>query len=57
MHILYNMCMYALHINNYMYKNNKKHFNKNERRCRDVKTQKARKQGLEANIGPKITSI
>ena len=38
-------------------KNNKKHFNKNERRCRDVKTQKACKQGWEANIGPKITSI
>ena len=30
--------------------------NKNERRCRDVKTQKACKQGWEANIGPKITS-
>ena len=29
-------------------------FNKNERRCRDVKTQKACKQGWEANIGPKI---
>ena len=29
-------------------------FNKNER---DVKTQKACKQGWEANIGPKITSI
>ena len=32
-------------------------FNKNERRCRDVKTQKSCKQGWEANIGPKITSI
>ena len=30
-------------------------FNKNERRCRDAKTQKACKQGWEANIGPKIT--
>ena len=29
-------------------------FNKSERRCRDVKTQKACKQGWEANIGPKI---
>ena len=29
-------------------------FNKSERRCRDVKTQKASKQGWEANIGPKI---
>ena len=28
-------------------------FNKNERRCRDVKTQKACEQGWEANIGPK----
>ena len=28
-------------------------FNKNER-CRDVKTQKACKQGWEANVGPKI---
>ena len=32
----------------------KKNFNKNERRRRDVKTQKACKQGWEANIGPKI---
>ena len=31
--------------------------NKNERRCREVKTQKECKQGWEANIGPKITSI
>ena len=38
-------------------KNNKIYiFNKNERRCRDVKIQKACKQGWEANIGPKITS-
>ena len=29
-------------------------FNKNERRCRDVKTQKACEQGWEANIGPEI---
>ena len=29
-------------------------FNKNERRCRDVKTQKACEQGWEVNIGPKI---
>ena len=29
-------------------------FNKNERRYRDVKTQKACEQGWEANIGPKI---
>ena len=29
-------------------------FNNNERRCRDVKTQKACEQGREANIGPKI---
>ena len=29
-------------------------FNKNERRCRDVKTQKASKQGWEANLEPKI---
>ena len=34
----------------YIIKNNKKH----ERRCRDVKDQKAGKQGWEANIGPKI---
>ena len=33
---------------------NKNNKNKNERRCRDVKTQKACKQGWEANIGPKI---
>ena len=29
-------------------------FNKSERRCRDVKTQKACKQGWEAYIGSKI---
>ena len=29
-------------------------FNKNERRCRDVKAQKACEQGWEATIGPKI---
>ena len=29
-------------------------FNKNLRRCRDVKTKKACEQGWEANIGPKI---
>ena len=29
-------------------------FDKNERRCREVKTQKACEQGWEANIGPKI---
>ena len=28
--------------------------NKSERRCRDVKSQKACKQGWEANIGSKI---
>ena len=32
-------------------------FNKNERRCRDVKTQKASKQGWEANLGPKIKKL
>ena len=36
------------------YKNNKNIFNKNEGRCRDVKTQKACKQGWEVNVGPKI---
>ena len=36
-------------------KNNKKNlFNKSERSCRDVKTQKACKQSWKANIGPKI---
>ena len=35
----------------------KNFFNKNERRCRDVKAQKACEQGWEANIGPKITCI
>ena len=37
-----------------LYKNNKNIFNKNERRCRDVKTQKACEQGWEVNVGPKI---
>ena len=32
----------------------KKIFNKNEGRCRDIKTQKACEQGWEANMGPKI---
>ena len=35
-------------------KNNKNIFNKNERRCRDVKTKKACEQGWEVNVGPKI---
>ena len=35
-------------------KNNKNIFNKNEGRCRDVKTQKACEQGWEVNVGPKI---
>ena len=38
-------------------KNNKNIFNKSERRYIEVKTQKAGKQGWEANMGPKITSI
>ena len=29
-------------------------FNKNGRRCRDIKTQKVCKQGQEVNVGPKI---
>ena len=29
-------------------------FNKNEGRCRDVKTQKACEQGWDVNVGPKI---
>ena len=40
-----------LHI---LHKNNKNIFNKNEGRCRDVKTQKACEQGWEVNVGPKI---
>ena len=35
-------------------KNNKKHFNKNGKRCRDVKTQKVCERGREVNVGPKI---
>ena len=35
-------------------KNNKNIFNKNEGRCRDVKTQKACEQGWEVNVGLKI---
>ena len=37
-----------------IHKNNKNIFNKNEGRCRDIKTQKACKQGWEVNVGPKI---
>ena len=35
-------------------KNNKNIFNKNEGRCKDVKTQKACEQGWEVNVGPKL---
>ena len=35
-------------------KNNKNIFNENGERCRDVKTQKACKQGWEVNVRPKI---
>ena len=35
-------------------KNNKNIFNKNGRRCRDIKTQKVCEQGQEVNIGPKL---
>ena len=38
----------------YYYKNNKNIFNKNEGKCRDVKTQKACEQGWEVYVGPKI---
>ena len=34
--------------------NNKNIFNKNGKRCKDVKTQKACEQGWEVNVGPKI---
>ena len=43
-----------LHHDIYIYKNNKNIFNKNEGRCRDVKTPKACEQGWEVNVGPKI---
>ena len=46
MQIIHKIMMYTRIIKNI--------FNKNERRCRDVKTQKASKQGWEANLGPKI---
>ena len=36
---------------------NKNIFNKNERRCRDFKTQKGRKQGWEVKVGPKIKQL
>ena len=38
----------------HIYKNNKNIFNKIEERCRDIKTQKACKQGWEVNVGPKL---
>ena len=41
-------------IDYYIYKNNKNIFNKNGRRCRDVKTQNVCEQGLEVNVGAKI---
>ena len=49
-HCLFNVQYIGLH----NYKNNKNIFNKNEGRCRDVKTQKACEQGWEVNVGPKI---
>ena len=49
------LTVYLKHFINFMYTRIIKNiFNKNERRCRDVKTQKASKQGWEANLGPKI---
>ena len=46
--------LYSLYIYIYIYRMMKNIFNKNETRCRDVKTQKACKQGWKANIVPKI---
>ena len=53
MYIKYSQIIYHSEKNNGN-KNNKNIFNKNERRCRDVKTQKACEQGCEVNVGPKI---
>ena len=50
---LYERLLHDIHYFDY-YKNNKNIFNKNEERCRNVKTQKACEQGWEVNVGPKI---
>ena len=61
--MIYNLHQYFCNLQKYSHHSEKKtmetriiknFFNKNERRCRDVKTQKACEQGWEANIGPKI---
>ena len=59
--MIYNLHQYLFKKNNHTIQKKKMEtriikniFNKNERRCRDVKTQKACEQGWEANIGPKI---
>ena len=53
MYIKYSQIIYHSEKNNGN-KNNKNIFNKNEGRCRDVKTQKAFEQGWDVNVGPKI---
>ena len=62
-HMIYSLHQYFYNLQKYSHHSEKKTietriikniFNKNERRCRDVKTQKACEQGREANIGPKI---
>ena len=57
--MIYNLHQYFCNLQKYSHHSMetriiKNIFNKNERRCRDVKTQKAFEQGLETNIGPKI---
>ena len=52
--VLYKLLLCISLYNVIYYKNNKNIFNKNEGRCRDVKTQKACEQGWEVNVGPKI---
>ena len=35
-------------------KNNKKHFQKNDRKCRDIKTEKAQEQDWDGTLAAKL---
>ena len=51
--LIYRVLYHILRLSLIM-KNDKNIFNKNGKRCRDVKTKKACKQGWEVNVVPKI---
>ena len=62
-HMIYNLHQYFCNLHHKLstiqkkqrkQENKKNIFNKNERRCRDVKTQNVREQGREVNVEPKF---